>query len=122
MTTFTILLSTEPLKFEAVDTALNVAEALIRKGHKIQGIFLFGSGVQNLKKDTETGKTVRNLPKRLEQFCAEHHVDVTGCSTWIAASGIKQADLIQGAKEEGLGELSTLLARSDKIIAFGSGR
>jgi sulfur relay (sulfurtransferase) complex TusBCD TusD component (DsrE family) len=107
MTTFTILLSTEPLKFEAVDTALNIAEALIRKGHIIHGIFLYGSGVQNLKKDTETGKTVRNLPKRLEQFSKEYHVEVTG---------------IQGAKEEGLGELSTLLAHSDKVIAFGSGR
>jgi sulfur relay (sulfurtransferase) complex TusBCD TusD component (DsrE family) len=122
MATFTFLLSTEPLKFEAVDTVLNVAEALIHKGHKILGIFLYGSGVQNLKKDTETGKTVRNLPKRLEQFAKENHVEVTGCTTWIAASGIKQGDMIQGAKEEGLGELSTLLAHSDKVIAFGSGR
>ncbi len=122
MTTFTILLSTEPLKFEAVDTALNVAEALLRKGHKINGIFLYGSGVQNLKKDVETGKTVRNLPKRLEQFSQENHIEVTGCTTWIAASGIKQGEMIQGAKEEGLGELSTLLAHSNKVIAFGSGR
>ncbi len=122
MTTFTILLSTEPLKFEAVDSVLNIAEALIRKGHKIHGIFLYGSGVQNLKKDTETGKTVRNLPKRLEQFSKGNQVEVTGCTTWIAASGIKQGDMIQGAKEEGLGELSTMLAHSDKVIAFGSGR
>ncbi len=122
MVTFTILLSTEPLKFEAMDTALSIAGALIHKGHKINGIFLFGSGVQGLKKDVETGKTVRNLPQRLEQFAQENHVQVTGCSTWIAASGIKQGDLISCAKEEGLGELSTLLAHSDKVIAFGSGR
>lgn len=122
MTTFTFLLSTEPLKYEAADTVLNLAEALIRKGHKIEGIFLYGSGVQNLKGDTETGKTVRNLPRRLEKFCKDHNVEVTGCTTWIAASGIKQGDMIQGAKEEGLGELSTMFAHSDKVIVFGSGR
>ncbi len=122
MTTFTFFLSTEPLKFEAMDTALNIAEVLLRKGHKINGIFLFGSGVQNLKSDVETGKTVRNLPKRLDQFSRDNHVEVFGCSTWIAASGLKQGDMISCAKEEGLGALSTLLAHSDKVIAFGSGR
>ncbi len=122
MVTFTILLSTEPLKFEAVDTALNIAEALLRKGHKINGLFLYGSGVQNLKKDVETGKTVRNLPKRLEQFSQDTHVEVFGCTTWIAASGLKQGEMISCAKEEGLGALSTLLAHTDKVIAFGSGR
>jgi sulfur relay (sulfurtransferase) complex TusBCD TusD component (DsrE family) len=122
MTTFTFLLSTEPLKYEAADTVLNLAEVLIHKGHKIEGIFLYGSGVQNLKGDTETGKTVRNLPRRLEQFCKDNNVAVKGCTTWIAASGIKQGEMIQGAKEEGLGELSTLFAHSDKVIVFGSGR
>src|SRR5271157_4998354 len=122
MATFTFLLCTEPLKFEATDTVLNLAEAMLRKGHSICGIFLFGSGVYNMKKDIETGKTVRNLPKRLEDFCQEHDIEVVGCSTWIAATGIKPADRIDHSKEEGLGELSTWITTSDKLLVFGSGR
>jgi sulfur relay (sulfurtransferase) complex TusBCD TusD component (DsrE family) len=76
-----------------------------------------------MKQGGETGMSVRNLPKRLEEFCTNNGIEVVGCSTWLSACGLKcPDDAIAGAKEEGLGELSTWITNSDKLLVFGSGR
>ncbi|MGB5910149.1 MAG: DsrE family protein [Promethearchaeia archaeon] len=121
MATYTFMVSTEPYKFEAMDSLLNLCKAVIEKGHSIKGIFFYGSGVYNIKKDIETGITVRNLPTRLEQFIKEHNIPVAGCTTWIGLCGLKEQCYIDGAKEEGLGELSNWTAESEKLIMFGTG-
>ncbi|MFW9773476.1 MAG: DsrE/DsrF/TusD sulfur relay family protein [Candidatus Heimdallarchaeota archaeon] len=121
MSTYTFMISTEPYKFEAVDTLLNLCRAVLQKGHNIKGIFFYGSGVYNIKKDIETGITVRNLPARLEEFIKENQIPVAGCTTWIGLCGLNEHCFIDGAKEEGLGELSNWTAESDKLIMFGTG-
>ena len=57
MTTYTFLVCTEPYKFEATDTLINLCKAIIEKGNTIKGIFTFGSGVYNLKKDISWSST-----------------------------------------------------------------
>ncbi|GAB4315148.1 MAG: hypothetical protein Kow0069_16850 [Promethearchaeota archaeon] len=118
---FTLVLCTEPYKHQALDTLLNLAEAILKKGHEIRGIFLFGSGVYALRRDVNAGKDVRNLAERLERFSRDNSVPVVGCSTWVALSGIKPDEFLEGASEEGLGELSTWAAESDRLVVFGSG-
>ncbi|MFX1243177.1 MAG: DsrE family protein, partial [Promethearchaeota archaeon] len=49
MTSFTFVVCAEPYKYEAIDTVLNLSEAIIEKGHEITGIFFYGSGVYNIK-------------------------------------------------------------------------
>ena len=39
MLKFTFIVSTEPYKYEAMDTLINLGEAIINKGHQIAGIF-----------------------------------------------------------------------------------
>lgn len=121
MTTYTIMVATEPYKFEAADTLINLGKAIIEKGNKLRGIFFFGSGVYNIKADIETGITVRNLPGKLQEFINENKIEVAGCTTWIGLCGLKDACFIEGAKEEGLGELSNWTSESDKLIVFGTG-
>lgn len=121
MTKYTIIISTEPYKFEAADTLINLCEAILRKGNKIRGIMFYGSGVYNIKKDIDTGISVRNVPAKVEHFIKENNIDTAGCTTWIGLCGIKESCFIDGAKEEGLGELSNWLHESDKFIVFGTG-
>ena len=83
MVVFTFVVCVEPYKFEAVDTLLNLGEAIIKKGHQILGIFFYGSGVYNINKDVNVGSTMRNLPKRLEEFISVHTIGLSACSTWI---------------------------------------
>ncbi|MFX1275271.1 MAG: DsrE/DsrF/TusD sulfur relay family protein [Promethearchaeota archaeon] len=121
MTTYTFLLCTEPYKFEATDTLLKLCEAIIEKGNTIKGIFTFGSGVYNIKKDISTGTSTRNLPEKLENFCQKYGITVAGCSTWVGLTGINEENFISAGKDEGLGELSNWSYESDKLIVFGAG-
>ena len=121
MVTFTFVVCAEPYKYEAMDTVLNLGESVIKKGHQILGIFFYGSGVYNIKKREITSDSMRNLPERLEQFCKANNASLTACSTWVSFIGIKKEEFLKEACQEGLGALSDLVARSDKVIFFGPG-
>ena len=121
MTTYSFFISTEPYKFEASDSLIEMCKSLIKKGHKIQGFFLFGTGVYNIKGDISCSTSIRDIPKKLEQFTIENKIPVAGCSTWVSLTGLKESNFIEGASEEGLGDFSNWAVESDKIIVFGTG-
>ena len=121
MVSFTFVVCAEPYKYEAMDTVINLGEAIIKKGHNILGIFLYGSGVYNIKSKEITGDSVRDISKRLSNFCKKNETKLTACSTWISFTGIQPAEFTEGATQEGLGALSDLISRSERIIFFGPG-
>ena len=121
MVSFTIIVSAEPYKYEAIDTAINLGEAIITKGHEILGIFLYGSGVHSIKSREFPFDSVRNISLRLSQFAKKINTKLAACSTWISLTGIQSNEFIDGACQEGLGSLSDLISRSDKVIFFGPG-
>ena len=121
MTTYSFFISTEPYKFEATDSLIEICKAMIIKGHTIKGLFFYGSGVYNLKKDISSGSSIRNIPRKIEEFCTANNIPVSGCSTWVSLTGIKEENFIDGASEEGLGDFSNWSVESDKIIVFGTG-
>lgn len=121
MVSFTLVVCAEPYKYEAIDTALNLGEAILKKGHEIKGIFLYGSGVYNIKIRDITSDSIRNISKRLSQFSITHNTKLAACSTWISLTGIQTSEFSEGACQEGLGGLSDLISQSDKVIFFGPG-
>ena len=121
MTTYTFFISTEPYKFEATDTLIELGEALIKKGHTIKGFFFYGSGGYNLKKEISCGSSIRNIPAKIEDFCKENAIPIAGCSTWVSLTGLKEMEFIEGAVEEGLGDFSNWSTESEKVIVFGAG-
>jgi tRNA 2-thiouridine synthesizing protein D len=121
MAFFTFVVCTEPYKYEAVDTLINLGQAVINKGHQIQGIFFYGSGVYNIKGKIHTGDSLRNLPEKLQDFCKTHNIKLAACSTWLSITGINSSEFIEGTCQDGLGGLSELISDSDKVIFFGSG-
>jgi sulfur relay (sulfurtransferase) complex TusBCD TusD component (DsrE family) len=121
MVSFTFVVCAEPYKYEAIDTVINLGEAILKKGHKILGVFLYGSGVYNIKSKKITSDNLRNLPDRLSNFCKKFQARLIACSTWISFTGIQSAEFIKGASQEGLGALSELISRSDRVIFFGPG-
>jgi len=121
MVSFTFIVCAEPYKYEAIDTVINLGEAIVNKGHDILGIFLYGSGVYNIKSKEMTGDSVRDLSKRLSNLCKKNEVKLTACSTWIRFTGIQRTEFIEGASQEGLGTLSDLISRSDRVLFFGPG-
>ncbi|MFW9874539.1 MAG: DsrE/DsrF/TusD sulfur relay family protein [Candidatus Thorarchaeota archaeon] len=121
MVSFTFVVCAEPYKYEAIDTVINLGKSIIKKGHEILGIFLYGSGVYNIKHRELTDDSVRNLSKRLSQFAKKHNAKLAACSTWISFTGIQSNEFIEGTCQEGLGGLSDLISKSDKVIFFGPG-
>ncbi|MFW9941209.1 MAG: DsrE/DsrF/TusD sulfur relay family protein [Candidatus Thorarchaeota archaeon] len=121
MVSFTFVVCAEPYKYEALDTLINLGEAIVNKGHEIVGIFFYGSGVQNIKMRNITDDSLRNLPERLRDFSKTHNAKLAACSTWISFSGIRSEEFIEEACQEGLGGLSDLIAKSDRVIFFGPG-
>lgn len=121
MVVFTFVVCAEPYKFEAIDTLLNLANAVLHRGHTILGIFFYGSGVYNVKSDINVSSSMRNLPKRLEEFIKNNELEVSACSTWINFTGMKSDEFISGACQVGLGGLSDWMAKSDRVIIFGPG-
>jgi len=121
MVVFTFLVCAEPYKFEAVDTMLNLGEAILKKGHQILGIFFYGSGVYNINADINISTSMRNLPERIETFIKTNNVNLSACSTWINYTGLKSTKFIPGACQVGLGGLSEWIANSDRVIVFGPG-
>ena len=121
MVVFTFVVCAEPYKFEALDTLLNLASSVLSRGHTILGFFFYGSGVYNVKSDINVSSSMRNLPKRLEEFTKDNQLEVSACSTWINFTGMKSDELINGACQTGLGGLSDWMAKSDRVIIFGPG-
>lgn len=121
MAVFTFVVCAEPYKFEAIDTMLNLGEAILKKGHQILGIFFYGSGVYNVKREINISSTMRNLPERLENFIKKNSLNLSACSTWVSFTGLKSDDFIEEARQVGLGGLSEWMAESDRVIVFGPG-
>ena len=121
MTKYVFFLSTEPYKYQAVDTLVEMGKAVLRKGNEISGIFFFGTGVYNLKKEISCGTSIRNIPEKIEKFSTENNIPVAGCSTWVSITGLKEPEFIDGATEEGLGDFSNWAINADKMIVFGAG-
>ncbi|MBA7511500.1 putative sulfurtransferase DsrE [subsurface metagenome] len=121
MVVFTFVVCAEPYKFEAIDTMLNLGEAILKKGHQILGIFFYGSGVYNIKREINISSNMRNLPERLENFIKKNSLNLSACSTWVNFTGLKSDDFIEEARQVGLGGLSEWMAESDRVIVFGPG-
>ena len=118
MSKYVFFISTEPYKYQAVDSLIEIGKAAIRKGHEIKGIFFFGTGVYNL---ISCGTSMRNIPEKIEQFSKENNIPVAGCSTWVSITGLKEPEFIEGATEEGLGDFSNWAIEADKLLVFGTG-
>ena len=121
MVVFTLVVCAEPYKFEALDTMLNLGQAILDRGHKILGIFFYGSGVYSAKQEINISSAMRNLPERLENFVTNNKMGLSACSTWLNFTGLKPEELIKSACQTGLGGLSEWMAESDKVIVFGPG-
>ena len=121
MVVFTFVVCAEPYKFEAIDTMLNLGKAILKKGHQILGIFFYGSGVYNVKREINISSNMRNLPERLENFIKKNNLNLSVCSTWVNFTGLKSDDFIEGAHQVGLGGLSEWMAESERVIVFGPG-
>ena len=74
-----ILLKEGPYNHQASDTAYNFAEAAIKRGHRIDAVFLYNDGVLNVSKLMDPPQDDRNISSRWTVFSQKYGVKIFAC-------------------------------------------
>ncbi|NVK00580.1 MAG: sulfurtransferase complex subunit TusD [Oceanospirillaceae bacterium] len=129
---FTLLIQSAPIDSQSSATALRFARALLAKGHEIERIFFYRSGVQSANRLALAPQDEPNLPLEWQSFISEHQLDAVVCiaaairrgivnAAETARYGVEGDNLIEAAELSGLGQLVAACAASDRVITFGGG-
>jgi tRNA 2-thiouridine synthesizing protein D len=111
----TIQVMVPPYSYQDLDTALNIAEAGLDKGHDL-GIFLFADSILSTFSHVKPIRMDRNIPERMKAMIAERGLRVDICGICMDYRGVRAGETIEGAKPSGLPELAMLMATSDRFI------
>jgi tRNA 2-thiouridine synthesizing protein D len=113
--TILIQVMVPPYSYQDLDTALNIAEAGLDRGHEV-GLFLFADSVLSIFRQVKPIRTDRNIPERMRAMIAEKGLRVDICGLCMDYRGIRPEDAIEGAKPSGLPELANLITGCDRFI------
>ena len=111
----TIQVMVPPYSYQDLDTALNIAEAGLDKGHNV-GIFLFADSILSTFSRVKPIRMDRNIPERIKTMIAEKGLQVDICGICMDYRGVSPQEVIEGAKPSGLPELAALMATSDRFL------
>tara|TARA_Y100001970_G_C14208715_1_gene845636 strand:- start:999 stop:1358 length:360 start_codon:yes stop_codon:yes gene_type:complete len=114
-----ILVKEGPYNHQASDSAYKFAEAAIKKGHKVDAVFFYNDGVNNSTKFMEPPQDDRNIASRWTNLCQKHGVKILTCIAAAKRRGINNDVLIDCGEITGLGNLTDIAIRNDKLITFG---
>ena len=112
-----ILLTLGPYQFENSETAANIADAALAKGHEVK-FFYYLDGVYNpIKYQTFPDLTV--MPKDRVASLVEKGAKVTACGICVNARGLgKGKDFIDGVKVGGLPDFAEIVGEADALITL----
>ena len=112
---------TSPYSFQNSDTVIKLANAALKAGHQITGIYLYTDGVYNILKDIKpSDDRDRNIPLLFKEL-VDKGVPVVACPICAEYRGtIGKEKIIEGSNFDGLGALSEFVEDSDRILIFTS--
>lgn len=111
-----ILLTAAPFQFEGWETAVDLADAALEKGHDVD-FFLYIDGVYNpVKHQSFPGSIV--LPHQRFAALLERGARVTVCGLCAQVRGLKPADYVAGVATGGLPDLAALIGEVDRLVSL----
>jgi uncharacterized protein involved in oxidation of intracellular sulfur len=118
METLTMILTSSPYGDEKLWNALRIVQALVCTALKIKvNIFLLGDAVTAAKRGQNPPQGYYNLGKMLKELTG-HRVEINFCRTCLAARGIAEQDLVEGAKAGTMINLAKWIEQSQKTLSF----
>jgi tRNA 2-thiouridine synthesizing protein D len=112
-----ILLTLGPFQFENWETAANIAEAALDKGHDVR-IFYYLDGVYNPIK-YQTFPDLEVMPKDRVAKLVEKGADIIACGICVNARGLEKGkDYIEGVKVGGLPDFAEIVGDVDRLITL----
>ncbi len=115
---FGILLKEGPYNHQAADSAYKFAQAAIKKGHTIDSIFLYNDGVINVSSFAEPPQDDRNLFQMWSDL-GKDGVEILACIAASKRRGIREDMIMEHTSITGLGTLTDIAIRTDRLITFG---
>ncbi len=131
---FGILVNEGPYQHQASDSAYQFAKAALEKGHKIFRVFFYHDGVYNASRLGIPPQDDRNVSVNWAKLAKEHNLDLVVCVAAALRRGILDdneakrnskedfpltANLQDGFRISGLGQLIEAGIQSDRLVVFG---
>ncbi len=115
---FTLLILEGPYNHAATDSAYQTAQAALKRGHEIRGVFFYHDGVYNVTNTSSPPMDDRNIPQRWSDLGAQG-IDIVVCIAAAKRRGITNELLMPNTRISGLGQLATMVIESDRLVVFG---
>jgi len=114
---FLIVLNDPPYGTERSYNGLRLAGNLVTKHEEAAvDVFLMGDAVACAKAGQETPNGYYNLERMLKPVLRRGRVLL--CGSCMDARGLKEAEIVQGAKRSSLDDLTHLSVTADRVIVF----
>jgi uncharacterized protein involved in oxidation of intracellular sulfur len=114
---FLIVLNDPPYGTERSYNGLRLAGNLVTKHEQAKvDVFLMGDAVACAKSGQTTPNGYYNLERMLKPVFRRGRVLL--CGSCMDARGLKEAEIVEGAKRSTLDELGELTVGADKVIVF----
>ncbi|MHA1744317.1 MAG: DsrE/DsrF/TusD sulfur relay family protein [Candidatus Heimdallarchaeota archaeon] len=115
------LLMTSPYTFQNSDTVIKLAQAALKAGHEVTGVYLYTDGVYNAVKTIKpSDDRDRNIAELFGELI-EKGIPVVSCPICAQYRGVQaEEQLLNGSKFDGLGALSEFVEEADRILIFTS--
>jgi len=112
-----ILLTSGPFQYENWETAANIAQAALAKGHEVN-MFWYLDGVYNPIK-YQTFPDLPVLPKDRFAEIVGNGGSIIACGICVNARGLEKGkDYIEGVRVGGLPDFAEIVGESDRLITL----
>ncbi|OGG95406.1 MAG: sulfurtransferase TusD [Candidatus Lambdaproteobacteria bacterium RIFOXYD2_FULL_50_16] len=115
---FGILLKEGPYNHQAADTAYQFVKAAMARGHEVEAVFLYNDGVYNVTNLASPPQDDRNIVQRWSEL-GDQGVEILSCIAASKRRGIADEVLSRNASITGLGVLTDIAIRVDRLMIFG---
>ncbi|WP_018963655.1 DsrE/DsrF/TusD sulfur relay family protein [Coprothermobacter platensis] len=105
-----------PYSYEDMDSAIKIADAALKKGHKVS-IFLFADSVLSVNSKVKPIRADRNIPNLLKDL-ASRGAEVHICGLCFEYRGLDRDAAVEGSQLSGVPEMATLLTTADRYVNF----
>ena len=111
-----ILLTAGPFQFENWETAVNIADAALDRGHEVQ-MFFYLDGIYNPNRN-QAFPDLPTLPKDRFAQLVERGAKPIACGICVRARGQKGDDYIDGVPVGGLPDFAQILSEVDQLVTL----
>ena len=113
-----VLLKEGPYNHQAADSAYQFIKAALKKGHTVESVFLYNDGVLNISNRADPPQDDRDLFKNWSELGAQG-VEIWACIAASKRRGIEDDVIVKNSTITGLGTLTDIAIRVDKLVTFG---